>query len=111
MFQLKYFKSTNNLVPTGWTEVDDDKSYSTLASRAPQIPDDESVPSTDRTESESDEDEDQNSNAFVATRMNDESSDEDELSGPTPVVSSTFQIFTPSLSSRRDQKPSFVVYC
>ena len=75
-------------MPTGWTDVDEEKTYPTLASRAPQIPDDESVPSTDRTESESDEDEDQQNDVIGTTRMNDESSDEDELSGPTPVVSS-----------------------
>jgi len=91
MFQLKYFKSSNNLVPTGWTDVDEDKTYPTLASRAPHIPDDESVPSTDRTESESDEDEDQHNSTTDTTRMNDESSDEDELSGPTPVVSSKIE--------------------
>lgn len=90
MFQLKYFRNSNHLLPTGWAEVDENQAYPSLASRAPQIHDGESVPSTDSTESESDEDEDQPTNIYGATRMNDESSDEDELSGPTPppIVSS-----------------------
>ncbi|KAG9244656.1 hypothetical protein BJ878DRAFT_542082 [Calycina marina] len=82
MFQLKYFKGNNQLLPTGWTAVDEDKTYPTLASRVPQVEVDEPVRQSDGSEPESDEDEDDH--VASATRMMEESSDEDELSGPTP---------------------------
>lgn len=87
MFQLHYFKTQKELVPLGWSEVNEDKTYPTLASRNPQAFDDESSTdldaSTARTGSESSNDDDQShNNAFLgSTRMTDESS-EDELSRP-----------------------------
>lgn len=37
LFDLGYFQGTKETVPTGWQQVDDDKTFPTLASRNPQL--------------------------------------------------------------------------
>lgn len=95
MFSLGYFKTNKEFIPTGWTELGDDKEYPTLASRSPQL---QQTPVEDsgtdfemangRTESESSNEDDHRSQATfgTTTRMNEESS-EDELAKPVPQVS------------------------
>jgi hypothetical protein len=90
MFSLGYCKTLKEFIPTGWTELGEDKEYPTLASRSPQAhqpPTEDSGTDFEmtngRTESESSNDDEQlGQNAFgTTTRMNEESS-EDELSRP-----------------------------
>lgn len=86
MFSLGYFKDSKNEFPTGWVEVTEDKTYPSLASRSPippALPDDSGTDlemTNRRTDSESSNDE-RVDNFAPATRMNEESS-EDELSQP-----------------------------
>ncbi|KAI9815446.1 MAG: CSN-associated deubiquitinating enzyme Ubp12 [Pycnora praestabilis] len=66
MFEIQYFKASNELVPTGWNNLSEDKEYPTIASRLPPPqPSLRPVPSTsnnhhampgDDSSSESDED-------------------------------------------------------
>jgi hypothetical protein len=97
LFDLGYFQGVKELVPTGWGQVDDEKTYPTLASRNPQLQqtiEDESSTEYDmangQTGSESsNEDDPFHRDAFSSTtRMNEESSDEDELAGSGPVINS-----------------------
>jgi ubiquitin carboxyl-terminal hydrolase 4/11/15 len=96
MFTLNYF-ATKEMIPTGWNTIDEDKTYPALASRAPepQIRD-SSLDSYDdgRSGSTSDADDDsgQQNGILGQTRMNEESSDEDDVAAaPTvPRVSSRF---------------------
>lgn len=37
LFTLGYFRGVKELVPTGWNQIDEDKSFPTLASRSPQL--------------------------------------------------------------------------
>jgi hypothetical protein len=101
MFSLGYFKTLKEFIPTGWTELGEDKEYPTLTSRSPQPhqPPAEDFGTdfemaNDRTESESSNDDEQpRQNAFgTTTRMNDESS-EDELSRPTRTRVSEISFF------------------
>lgn len=86
MFDIGYFSVPAGSFPTGWSEVDDDKTYPNISSRIPRREQDEEAESgneferkSPRTESESsNEDEDQPSNIIPSmTRMTEESSDED----------------------------------
>jgi hypothetical protein len=88
LFDLGYFKGSKEMVPTGWQEVDEDKTYPTLASRNPQLQQatEEDFEMTNGHNGSEISDEDDNldgtQNAYsTKTRMNDESS-EDELSRP-----------------------------
>jgi len=82
MFVLGYMSNGKEMIPTGWNSVDEDKTYPTLSSRSPQLPqevDDNSSNGSEASEqnsSESSEDTRFPNNHF-ATRMNEES-DEDE---------------------------------
>lgn len=96
MFTLGYFSGAKELIPSGWNVVDEDKNYPSLASRAPQTeelrddsPDGFEVTSGRAGSDSSTEDDQPRTNDFSGqTRMNDESSDEDELSAPSvPKVS------------------------
>jgi ubiquitin carboxyl-terminal hydrolase 4/11/15 len=96
MFDLGYFSGPKDSVPTGWSEVDEDRNYPSIASRNPRLQrtyEDESGNDFDmangRTGSESSNDDDQypSNTLSSATRMNDESSEEDEPSLPKPNVS------------------------
>ena len=86
MFEIGFFSGPAGSFPTGWSEVDDDKTYPSISSRIPRQEQDEEAESGNefernslRTGSESsNEDEDQPSNVMPSiTRMTDESSDED----------------------------------
>ena len=85
MFELSYFVGTKHLLPTGWGEVEEDKIYPSLSSRAPQP--EQALDDMSNRGAESDDDEQYPSIPFSTnTRMVDEeSSDEDELAGPTPI--------------------------
>jgi ubiquitin carboxyl-terminal hydrolase 4/11/15 len=90
MFELCYF-STNEFVPAGWQAVDEDKNFPRLSSRNPQLHqadelDDDHDMTSRRAASESSNEDSSfhQPNYSSTTRMNDESSDEDELA-PAPV--------------------------
>lgn len=96
MFDLGYFTAPGKSVPTGWSEVDEEKVYPSLASRNPQLQRDEEVDSgnefdrsSTRTGSEiSNEDDEPPSNPISSvTRMEEESSEEDEDLPPKRSVS------------------------
>jgi ubiquitin carboxyl-terminal hydrolase 4/11/15 len=85
MFELCYF-STNEFVPAGWQAVDEDKSFPRISSRNPQLhqvdePEDDHDMTNGRAASESSNEDDRfHPETFSSTtRMNEESSDEDEL--------------------------------
>lgn len=95
MFQLCYFSSGSTEVPNGWNVVDEDKTYPLLSSRNPQLHRGVSDQmgydhdmTNGRAASESSTDEDNLSAPNVLTRMNDASSDEDELAPEAARVSS-----------------------
>jgi ubiquitin carboxyl-terminal hydrolase 4/11/15 len=87
LFTLGYFQGVIELVPTGWNQIDEDKTFPTLASRSPQLAQAEDsgtdfdTPSG-QTGSETSDDNHFNANAFgTTTRMNEEEEEtsEDEL--------------------------------
>lgn len=78
------------MIPTGWNSIDEDKAYPRLSSRMPELHQtrESSLDSHEDgpTSSESDEDSTfgrDDDGLSKQTRMNDESSEEDELQGPT----------------------------
>jgi ubiquitin carboxyl-terminal hydrolase 4/11/15 len=86
MFDIGYFSGPAGSFPTGWSEVDDDKTYPSISSRIPRQIQEEEVElgneferNSPRSGSESsNEDEDQPPNIMPSlTRMTEESSDED----------------------------------
>jgi ubiquitin carboxyl-terminal hydrolase 4/11/15 len=80
LFSLCYYQSPKNLIPLGWNEIDEDKTYPTLASRQPEGSDDGSNHEFAASESGNEEDSSQGNAAFSeSTRMNEESDSEDEL--------------------------------
>lgn len=98
LFELSYFTSAKELVPVGWGSVDEDKDYPKLSSRDPQVlhsmqeddqPQDDYAMPNGRTQSEasSDVEEDDAPQLVGPTRMNEESSDEDEPAAPAPNIS------------------------
>jgi len=87
MFNLTYF-SGNSILPTGWSIVDDDKTFQSLSSRSPQIPqpadeydNDHDMMYGRRGSDTSNEGSHVGYQNFPNTRMNDEES-EDEISAP-----------------------------
>lgn len=102
MFALGHF-SAKEMIPSGWNCVDEDKTYAPLEDRIPKTkssPDNGSEEfelESERAQSES-SNEDETFRSDVQsnqTRMNDESSDEDELARPQPTRVSRF--FFPSV--------------
>jgi ubiquitin carboxyl-terminal hydrolase 4/11 len=98
LFELSYFTSAKELVPVGWGSVDEDKDYPKLSSRDPQVlqamqednqpQDDYSMPNGGmQSEVSSDVEEDDAPQLVAPTRMNEESSDEDEPAVPAPSIS------------------------
>jgi ubiquitin carboxyl-terminal hydrolase 4/11 len=113
MFDLGYFTGPAGSTPTGWSEVDEDRTYPTIASRNPRLQrneDDESVNEFDRSstltgsETSNDDDELPTNTITSVTRMNDESSEEDEDSPPRPVSEVDF------LSSLYPSQSSLAVF-
>jgi ubiquitin carboxyl-terminal hydrolase 4/11/15 len=88
MFEIGFFAGSKEMIPSGWNVVDEDKIYPSISSRNPQVyqPIDEDSGNgfeDGRAGSESSEEgvytSNSTSNGFSsATRMVDETSDEDE---------------------------------
>lgn len=91
MFELCYFSSSNELVPSGWNIADSEKKFPTLASRNPreQQQDDESVNDHEGTGSRAGSETSEESSRLTVptsnTRMTEESSDEDDNNGSAPL--------------------------
>lgn len=103
MFSLGYFSTSKELIPTGWNAVDEEKVYPTLSSRVPQPQREDSIDSFEDGPAGSDSDEGNNfrrgSGGYSEqTRMNDESSEEDELAAApsVPRVSPCFSCIAKS---------------
>ena len=98
MFELCYFTSVKEMIPSGWNVVDEDKTYATLSSRNPQLQqpvDDESSNGYElangRGSSASSEDSTYQDTADSSnTRMVDESSEDDEPVAASSRVSLLF---------------------
>jgi ubiquitin carboxyl-terminal hydrolase 4/11/15 len=98
MFELCYFTSVKEMIPSGWNVVDEDKTYATLSSRNPQLQqpvDDESSNGYElangRGSSASSEDSTYQDTADSSnTRMVDESSEDDEPVAASSRVSPLF---------------------
>jgi ubiquitin carboxyl-terminal hydrolase 4/11/15 len=99
MFELCYFTSVKEMIPSGWNVVDEDKTYATLSSRNPQLQqpvDDESSNGYElangRGSSASSEDSTYQDTADSSnTRMVDESSEDDEPVAASSRVSPLFK--------------------
>ncbi|KAK0127462.1 CSN-associated deubiquitinating enzyme Ubp12 [Cadophora gregata f. sp. sojae] len=75
LFKLSYFSNGKEMIPTGWSTVDDEKTYPSLSSRI-QRQDSDSIDDSDAAGSPTGS---ESSNGInVPTRMNDESSEEDD---------------------------------
>jgi ubiquitin carboxyl-terminal hydrolase 4/11/15 len=106
MFSLGHFSANKEMIPSGWNCVDDDKTYSPLEDRVQkgkQSPCNDSeefeVESQRATSESSNEDDPIRSDAQSnQTRMNEESSEEDELVRPPPTRVSLTRLFGPSLT-------------
>lgn len=104
MFSMGYFVGQKEYIPTGWHTVDEDKTYPSLSSRNPYLPQGVESSSTSGYEvSVSQAGSDTSEVGFASnTRMNDESSDEDEDIPAIiqPVVSSLISLMSLSPISR-----------
>jgi ubiquitin carboxyl-terminal hydrolase 4/11/15 len=95
LFELSYFTSKKEVVPTGWGVVDEEKLYPRLSSRIPVVQDavevDDEASSgfvsknPQGSDGESSEDDIGDIPQLAPTRMNEESSDDDELAPNTRV--------------------------
>lgn len=98
MFVLKYFSSQRELIPVGWSVVDEDKDFNLLSSRDPKFaevePTDESMVEelnrsrssrSDSITSEEDEDLPIEPSGHAQTRMTDDSSEDELASHNAPV--------------------------
>ena len=74
MFEVGYFAGSKEMIPSGWNVVDEDKTYPSISSRNPQIP------------QPIDED---SGNGFEDGRVGSESSEEDLYSSSRNGFSST----------------------
>jgi len=103
MFEVSYFSGSKEMIPSGWNVVDEDKTFTPLSSRNPQVPqylDEDSGNGYDLangragSESSSSDDPYKENDQSTATRMVEESSDEDEdedeLAPSAPQVSHPF---------------------
>lgn len=87
MFEMGYFSGAKEQVPAGWGAVDEDKEFPRLASRDPktsETPDEAEADTTMGTANSpsdvgSDEANEADALQPATTRMNEESSDEDEI--------------------------------
>lgn len=95
LFELSYFSSKKEVVPTGWGVVDEEKLYPRLSSRIPVVQDAVEVDdeasdgfasnNPQRSDGESSEDDIGDIPQLAPTRMNEESSDDDDLAPNTRV--------------------------
>lgn len=99
LFELSYFTSKKEVVPTGWGAVDEEKLYPRLSTRIPVVQ--EAVEVGDEqngfasnnlrgSDGESSEDDIGDIPQLAPTRMNEESSDDDDLAPNTRVCLSNF---------------------
>ena len=103
MFELCYFTSVKEMIPSGWNVVDEDKTYATLSSRNPQLQqpvDDESsngyeLANGGGSSSSSENGTYHDTADSCNTRMVDESSDDDEPVAAVSKVSPIFKFTTP----------------
>ncbi|OBT99530.2 CSN-associated deubiquitinating enzyme Ubp12 [Pseudogymnoascus verrucosus] len=96
LFELSYFSSKKEVVPTGWGVVDEEKLYPRLSSRIPVVQDAVEVDdeasdgfasnNPQRSDGESSEDDIGDIPQLAPTRMNEESSDDDDLAPNTRVL-------------------------
>lgn len=95
LFELSYFTSKKDVVPTGWGVVDEEKIYPRLSSRIPvaqdavEVDDEGSAGfasnNVQGSDGESSEDDIGDIPQLAPTRMNEESSDDDDLAPNTRV--------------------------
>lgn len=95
LFELGYFTSKKEVVPTGWGVVDEEKLYPRLSSRIPVVQDAVEVGdeashgfasnNLQGSDGESSEDDIGDIPQLAPTRMNEESSDDDDLAPNTRV--------------------------
>lgn len=95
LFELSYFTSKKDVVPTGWGVVDEEKIYPRLSSRIPVVQDAVEVDgegsagfasnNLQGSDGESSEDDISDIPQLAPTRMNEESSDDDDLAPNTTV--------------------------
>ncbi|KFX89047.1 hypothetical protein O988_08786 [Pseudogymnoascus sp. VKM F-3808] len=96
LFELSYFASKKDVVPTGWGVVDEEKIYPRLSTRIPVVQEAVEVDEEQSngfasnnlqgSDGESSEDDIGNIPQLAPTRMNEESSDEDDLAPNTRVL-------------------------
>lgn len=87
MFEIGYHTTTDRILPTGWSNMNENGEFPSIASRLPVVQDaseSESPVDLDRSESSNEDDTlSQDHGSSNLTRMADESeSDEDELAAP-----------------------------
>jgi ubiquitin carboxyl-terminal hydrolase 4/11 len=98
LFEMSYFTGFKELVPVGWSSVDEDKDYPKLSSRDPQLhqpmqgddepQDDFSMPNGQaQSEPTSDAEEDDAPQLVGPTRMNEEDSSDEDEPAPVPTIS------------------------
>lgn len=95
LFELGYFGGNKELVPSGWNVVDEEKKFPKLSSRLPMVQEafevDDQNPSgfvpnnATNSDGESSEDDVNDIPQLAPTRMNEESSDEDDSASNTRV--------------------------
>lgn len=94
LFELSYFRGNNELVPTGWNVLNEDKKYPLLSTRAPirreavEVDDKQAhsfVSTNLQSDAESSEEDVEDIPQLAPTRMNEESSDDDDA-GPNTRV-------------------------
>ena len=95
IFELSYFGNNKEVIPSGWSVVDEEKRFPRLSSRLPvvhealEVDDEESngfaSNINQRSDGESSEDDISDIPQLAPTRMNEESSDEDDLAPNTRV--------------------------
>jgi ubiquitin carboxyl-terminal hydrolase 4/11/15 len=96
IFELSYFGNNKEVIPSGWSVVDEEKRFPRLSTRLPvvheavEVDDDEQTNGfapnfNQRSDGESSEDDISDTPQLAPTRMNEESSDEDDLAPNTRV--------------------------
>jgi ubiquitin carboxyl-terminal hydrolase 4/11 len=108
LFELSYFGGNKELVPSGWNMVDEDKKFPLLSTRAPilreaveavEVDDEQAhsfVSTSLQSDSESSEEDVEDIPQLAPTRMNEESSDDDDV-GPNTRVCRLLLYFISSL--------------
>lgn len=95
LFSIHYFADPKSLLPTGWNEVEEDKTYPALSTRAPRVQemsdyDDELGEATAETSDEDGSGQD----SYQPRVVSESERSEDELSAPTIPTVSTKSLFS-----------------